>query len=427
MEYSLSSSLVGGSGSLNPDALSLDLQFVTDKTLTARRGPTPAFTRVNTTATFVGSNGTIQNATTNVARFEHDKSYSSAYLVLSGSPVDVNSNAVDIAGPIEFVEWDESSPVQFPQFIYSNLQIGVIEDYWSVYANDGDFVARRSLSGGINGAYTIISGSGTLTVTAVHPCKGLLIEEQRQNILTNTNGDLSTQTQTVTAVQHTLSFYGTGQIVLSGAATAVVSPAGNYGDRKTLTFTPSAGSLILTVTGSVQFAQLEIGAFATSFIPTSGTSLVRSADVCSISGSDFTSFVKMGEGSVVVHGDSYQGTTPSFCQFSNDSNGARSFTFLRNASTGALDYNDSGSGTVTVFASPSFPVKFGAGRNQATGIGTFYNGTAGAGSAFTINNPQTRMLIGNSSVGSYLNGCIRSIKHYKKRLSAAKMQALTAP
>jgi hypothetical protein len=341
--------------------------------------------------------------------------------------VDVNSNAVDIAGPIEFVEWDESSPVQFPQFIYSNLQIGVIEDYWSVYANDGDFVARRSLSGGINGAYTIISGSGTLTVTAVHPCKGLLIEEQRQNILTNTNGDLSTQTQTVTAVQHTLSFYGTGQIVLSGAATAVVSPAGNYGDRKTLTFTPSAGSLILTVTGSVQFAQLEIGAFATSFIPTSGTSLVRSADVCSISGSDFTSFVKMGEGSVVVHGDSYQGTTPSFCQFSNDSNGARSFTFLRNASTGALDYNDSGSGTVTVFASPSFPVKFGAGRNQATGIGTFYNGTAGAGSAFTINNPQTRMLIGNSSVGSYLNGCIRSIKHYKKRLSAAKMQALTAP
>ena len=430
MEYSLSSSLVGGSGSINPDALSLDLQFATDKTLTARRGPTPVLTRANTTATFIGSNGTIQNATTNVARFDHDKSYSSAYLVLSGSPVDSSSNAVDIAGPIEFTGWDGSSPVQFPGFNYSNLSIGFAEiafsgSYWLVSANDGDFTARRLISDGINGSYSIISGSGTLTVTAVHPCKGLLIEEQRQNLLTDTNGILSTQTQTVTAVQHTLSFYGTGQIELSGAATAVVSPAGNYGDRKTLTFTPSAGSLTLTVTGSVQFAQLEIGAFATSFIPTSGTSLVRSADVCSITGSDFTSFAKQGQGSVIVHGDSYQGTTPAFCQFSNDSNGARSFNFLRNASTGALDCNDSSSGTVTVSASPSFPVKFGAARSQALGVRTYYNGGIGGVSNFTTNGVQTRMLIGNSGSGLPLNGCIRSIKHYKQALSQTKMQELT--
>ena len=36
---------------------------------------------------------------------------------------------------------------------------------------------------------------------------------------------------------------------------------------KTYTFTPSAGSLTLTVTGTVQFAQ-QTGAFATSYIPT---------------------------------------------------------------------------------------------------------------------------------------------------------------
>jgi hypothetical protein len=229
----------------------------------------------------------------------------------------------------------------------------------------------------------------------------------------------------VTAVQHTLSFYGTGQIELSGAATAVVSPAGNYGDRKTLTFTPSAGSLTLTVTGSVQFAQLEIGAFATSFIPTSGTSLVRSADVCSITGSDFTSFAKQGQGSVIVHGDSYQGTTPAFCQFVDSGNSSRSFNFLRNNSTGALDYNDSGSGTVTVSASPSFPVKFGAARSQALGVRTYYNGGIGGVSNFTTNGVQTRMLIGNSGSGLPLNGCIRSIKHYKQALSQTKMQELT--
>jgi hypothetical protein len=173
--------------------------------------------------------------------------------------------------------------------------------------------------------------------------------------------------------------------------------------------------------------QSELGSFPTSYIPTTTSSLARSADVCSITGANFTGFTKLGEGSVVVHGDSYQGTTPAFCQFSNDTSGARSFNFQRNSSTGALEYSDSGAGVMTISASPSFPVKFGAARNQSGGIRLFYNGIAGAISAFTTNGVQTRMLIGNSGIGLPLNGCIRSIKHFKKRLSDAKMQTLTAP
>jgi hypothetical protein len=60
MKYALGNMLNGGGG-LNPDGLSLDLQFAADKTLTARRGPTPDFTR-GSTATFVGSDGLIQSA-----------------------------------------------------------------------------------------------------------------------------------------------------------------------------------------------------------------------------------------------------------------------------------------------------------------------------------------------------------------------------
>jgi hypothetical protein len=44
MQYVLGNMLNGGGG-LNPDGLSLDLQFAADKTLTARRGPTPTFIR----------------------------------------------------------------------------------------------------------------------------------------------------------------------------------------------------------------------------------------------------------------------------------------------------------------------------------------------------------------------------------------------
>jgi hypothetical protein len=128
-------------------------------------------------------------------------------------------------------------------------------------------------------------------------CRGLLIEESRTNLVFPSDA-LTTQTRTVTAVAHTLSFYGTGTVVLSGAHSATVVGTGAYPTRTTLTFTPTAGSLTLTVTGSVTQAQLEAGSFPTSYIPTTTGSVVRSADVCSITGANFTSFYNQSEGTL---------------------------------------------------------------------------------------------------------------------------------
>jgi len=61
MNYSLGNTLSRG-GSLNADGLSLDLQFATDKTLTARKGPTPTFTRASS-GTFVNANGIVVGKT----------------------------------------------------------------------------------------------------------------------------------------------------------------------------------------------------------------------------------------------------------------------------------------------------------------------------------------------------------------------------
>lgn len=113
---------------------------------------------------------------------------------------------------------------------------------------------------------------------------GVLIEEQRTNLLLNTD-TLSTQSVTVTAVAHTLSFYGTGTVTLSGVSTAgPLVGTGAFPTRVTLTFTPTAGSLTLTVTGSVRYANLEVGSFATSWIPTTGTAATRNADVLTLTG-----------------------------------------------------------------------------------------------------------------------------------------------
>jgi len=108
---------------------------------------------------------------------------------------------------------------------------------------------------------------------------GLQVYEGRTNILLNT-ASLLTQGVIVTATPYTLSFTGTGTVTLSGASTAgpLVGTGAADTDRVSLTFTPSAGTLTLTVSGSVTFAQLEAGSSASPLIPTYGASVTRGAD-----------------------------------------------------------------------------------------------------------------------------------------------------
>lgn len=143
--------------------------------------------------------------------------------------------------------------------------------------------------------------------------RGLLIEEARTNSLLNSD-TLSTQNVTVSAVPYTLSFYGTGSITLSGTSTGTLIGTGAYPNRVTLTFTPTAGTLTLTVSGSVRFAQLEAGAFATSYIPTTTATVTRAADVAVIQGSNFSSWYKYDEGTLLVEESLYAKNTSGFPQ-----------------------------------------------------------------------------------------------------------------
>ena len=137
-------------------------------------------------------------------------------------------------------------------------------------------------------------------------CPSILVEPQRTNLVFP-SATATTQTRTVTAVAHTLSFYGTGNVVLSGVATGTLVGTGTS-NKVTLTFTPTAGSLILTVTGNVTNWQLEAGSNATSYIPTTTTSVTRNADIISKSG--ISDLIGQTEGTLYWEGflnlDNYQ-------------------------------------------------------------------------------------------------------------------------
>ena len=171
---------------------------------------------------------------------------------------------------------------------------------------------------------TVINSSGVIQLVSADTPRfqhnpttlkrqGLLIEQTRTNLLLNSLIDgtaLATQTVSVTAAAHTLSFYGAGEIVLSGAHSATVTGNGAYPARKTYTFTPTAGNLTLTVSGTVQFSNLELGSFETSFIPTDGSIKTRNSDVALINGANFTSWFNQTEGTAAC--EFILGTDPTF-------------------------------------------------------------------------------------------------------------------
>lgn len=266
---------------------------------------------------------------------------------------------------------------------------------------------------------------------------GLLIEEQRVNLFLNSliNGtSLSTQSVTVTAVAHTISFYGTGTITLSGAAVATVTGTGIYPSRRTLTFTPTIGVLVCTVTGSVQYAQIEAGLFATSFIPTAGSTVTRAADIALMTGTNFSSWYNASEGSIVAAFDVYSPSAVDgfgrVYQIDDTTNNNAIALIKQNGNTLFFGIVSVAGATqaqlLTSALSANTPAKVATAYKlndfgQATNGGTLVTDTSG-----TIPTV-TQIRLGSLASGvSSMNGHIRTITYYSSRLTNAQLQALTA-
>ena len=268
---------------------------------------------------------------------------------------------------------------------------------------------------------------------------GLLVEESRTNLLLN-SATLATQNVTVTAIAHTLSFYGTGTVSLSGAHSATLVGTGAYPSRAALTFTPTAGTLTVTVSGTVEYANLEIGAGGlgasspTSYIPTTTATVTRAADVASISGGNFSSWYRQDEGTVFVdvfNREVYSGTNifPYVAQFDDGTSTERislDHSVLAGGYRTQYVVRDGDINQASITAQSGLAT--GAAKwSAAYGLSSFAsasNGAApsevGGGTVPTVN----RLQIGNG-FGTQYTGTIKRLTFWPQRLPNKVLQTIT--
>jgi hypothetical protein len=202
--------------------------------------------------------------------------------------------------------------------------------------------------------------------------------------------------------------------------------------------TTEAAGLMLTreVDGengiTVRRSQLEVGAFASSYIPTTSSQVTRAADIAVMTGTNFSSWFNATEGTLFAE-YSYNGAVPGVVRAS------------------LLTVSDIGNNRLALRASdPSLMAKMAVGTGSSvlslddpnntapgvfrkisgaygpTGTSLTSNGTTPNTATGTANVIGSQLEIGRGESVSYLFGHIRRIAYWNTRLTNAELQSLTS-
>jgi hypothetical protein len=230
----------------------------------------------------------------------------------------------------------------------------------------------------------------------------------------------------------------------SGATAKIEAyPNGWYRCSITATAVDNRGLFILlaAVNGGVSYsgdgtsgiyiwgAQLEAGAFPTSYIPTTTTAVTRSADVASISGSNFSSWYRQDEGS-------------AFADFSLPTTAGNTAIFsLSQASAPTANRHSIRQGNSIITSSGTQVANF---INQTTAanarsriaygykVDDFFqvlnNGTTAADTSGAVPLSIDQLNIGKvEGTSIYSNGPIRRLTYWPARLPNSTLQTITQP
>jgi hypothetical protein len=392
------------------------------------------FTRAST-ATFVGSNGLIQSAAINAPRFDYDP------VTLAAKGLLIEEQRTNLMAWSE--EFDNEGWGKNGATISAN----------AIAAPNGTVTANKIIPTAVSVEHysrQIITFPAGSTVTASVFVKASGYQSIRLRCLDlaiNSNGfqgSLDTSTQTTAGnVLGLGTFLGVSatyfnndwwRISISGSAgataTSIIFDAFVLpGDQNSSSIFIGDGTSGLFLWG----AQFEVGAFATSYIPTVASTVTRSADIATMTGTNFSSWYNQTEGTFVAICEASSNTYTTYLAASNgvvaqnsmhidnDAGNMRAVYYSGSAVVALLSLGAIGTiGAVNKVATAYKANDFAASRNG----GTVVTDTVGA-VPVSVN----RLNIGADPSGAAVNVTnthIRSIAYYNTRLSNATLQMLTA-
>ena len=259
-------------------APTLNLDFANSRQL----DPRITFRR-SSTGTYVDSDGLIKTANIDQPRFDHDPVTGVCKgLLVEESRTNLLTYSEDFTQSV----WTKGTTL-----IATNSALSPNNTYSAtlLIPNLGSFNIHSATS--TSGTHTSSifvkdAGAGSCLVAMGSTTQGYLI-----NLNTVTGTYISGRSYGGgTLVSYSILPYPNGWFKVSVTATA--NARGVYVNRADGT-SPNQGIYIWG-------AQLEAGSFPTSYIPTTGATVTRSADVASMTGANFSSWYNQGEGSFVL-------------------------------------------------------------------------------------------------------------------------------
>ena len=408
----------GGIFSLAP----LDLRFALQKTL----DPRVTFTRASS-GTYVGSDGLVKTATTNEARFDHNPTTGESLGLLVE---EARTNLVTWSQDLSNADWTKASSTIVSTAVASPIQ-GV--NYQKIEAT-----SANTTVGVTSIAVTAATQQRAVSFFAqpLGNISRVLVVIQGIDARINVNLVDGTFTTNATATGSTVSVSGQRFSVSTPTltlATGVRFFLKRTGETDTNTPTTIAIGEGLYLTG----AQMETGAFPTSYIPTTTATVTRAADVASITGTNFSSWYNQTQGT--LFGEYFPSavapatTSQTLIYISNNTSTDRNNINKRaNADQSTRWASAKTAATDTAF------INAGTWLAANTKIAAVYknndyaaslNGAASAvDTAVDLFTSMTQANIGSNQANlESLNGTIKRLTYWPVRLANATLQAITTP
>lgn len=405
----LSTALSSGARGLRP---AMFLNFVSSNTLDSRI----TFTRAST-ATFVGSNGLIQSAAINSPRFDYDP------VTLAPKGLLIEEQRVNLL--LRSEEFDNASWIKFNATVTAD----------ATTSPDGTTNADKLVENTAVSAQHRVSQAVTTAIGTSYTYSAYVKAGERTSVQLRVIGATTFAATTVNLINGTLSgTIGVGVITNAGNGWYRVSITGTADSILSTCYINlvNAGNITYTGDGTsgafIYGADIEAGAFATSYIPTVASQVTRSADVATMTGTNFSSWYNASAGTFVSQFTNSTISGTRSVLDANDSTANESIR-LRTVTTnptftvtdGGVDQADIDAGTVAANTTYKMAGAYAA-NNFAASISGGAAVTDVSGTLPTV----TQLQIGAAAAGNIFNGRIASISYYNTRLANDTLQALTA-